>query len=1001
MPEKKRDDTSGISAERDAAADGSGDSITEDSKQKKFPIVGLGASAGGLEALSTFFSAVSENSAMAYVVVVHMTPKQPSMMPELLQKITPVPVSPAKDGQNIEPDHIYVIPPDKEIAVYKGKIQLMDLLKKSSGLPIDLFLRSLAQEQGSNAAAIILSGTGTDGTLGVKEIKANDGLVLVQSEESAGYDGMPRSAVSTGLVDMVLAPEEMPQKLVQYFTHSHGSIARKPTTTAETTQGNQQDWLNKIFAVLRAQTGHDFSAYKVNTILRRISRRMGLHQIDSHQKYVRYLRENASEVEALFRELLIGVTNFFRDKGSFDVLKTEILPELLKQMPENATFRAWTPGCSTGEEVYSLAMILRECLDKIPNQVTLQLFGTDIDNYAVDKAREGLFPASIVADVSAERLKRFFTREGDFFRIRKKIRDCVVFSVQDVLKDPPFSRLNLLCCRNLLIYLDTAAQKKLLPLFHYTLNNDGILMLGSSETIGGFSKLFDTLDKKWKIYRKREVPQALRQPVDFPSGPTKTDPAFGTASMVPVDQKFNLAQMAQKVILDQFAPTAILIDGNGDILHVQGRTGKYLETPSGPPTQNILDLAREGLRIELSSAIRNAKATNKQVTRKKVGIKSNSDMHLIDLHVRQQESPKEIAGRLLVVFEDIDVKPTVSGPKQDSQGEPLQETSKISELERELQSARESHQTTIEELESSNEELKSTNEELQSSNEELQSTNEELESSKEELQSLNEELQTVNAELRSKVEELSAAHDDMRNLLNSTEIATIFVDNDLRVRRFTSEATYIVNLIQTDIGRPLRHVVTNIAYTDMITDLVEVLKTLAPKEVEVQTNRGEWFKMRIMPYRTIDNRIDGAVLTFHVIDAQKKSQEVLKTRIFEIDQAWELVRAVFDVNSDPMLVLDEDGKMMIANKVLSELIKISQEDIPGTDLFDFKSDLAVEVELKSRLKTALEQGKGFNTEAFEIDTSDGKQIFSVHGQIIRKESKVSSILVQFVKQPLE
>jgi two-component system CheB/CheR fusion protein len=404
-----------------------------------------------------------------------------------------------------------------------------------------------------------------------------------------------------------------------------------------------------------------------------------------------------------------------------------------------------------------------------------------------------------------------------------------------VIKDPPFSRLNLLCCRNLLIYLDTEAQKKLLPLFHYTLNNDGILMLGSSETIGGFSNLFSILDKKWKIFKRREVPQTLRQKVEFPSGPSPVEPAYGTSPIGAVDNKSNIAQIAQNAILDKFAPTSILIDAKGEILHVQGRTGNYLETPSGPPTQNLLDLAREGLRIELSSAIRTAKATDKQITRKKVGVKTNSDIHMINLHVCPQPSPKELAGLFLVVFEDIDVALKNHGSEQGIHHEGFPESSRIAELERELQNAREGHQTTIEELESSNEELKSTNEELQSSNEELQSTNEELESSKEELQSLNEELQTVNTELHSKVEELSATHDDMHNLLNSTEIATIFVDNDMRVRRFTPAATNIINLIHTDIGRPLQHVVTNISYTGMMADLSEVLKKLSPKEIEVQT----------------------------------------------------------------------------------------------------------------------------------------------------------------------
>ncbi len=1001
MPKKITTDKKETKSKSKTLAEKSGDVTAKNTAAKKFPIVGLGASAGGLEALSAFFSNVSENSGMAYIVVVHMNPKQPSMMPQLLQKITRVPVANAKDGQSIRPNQVYVIPPNKEITVYQGKIQLLDIVLKSISLPIDLCLKSLAQDQGSNAAAIILSGTGTDGTLGVKEIKANNGLILVQSEESASYDGMPRSAISTGLVDMVLTPEEMPKKLIHYFTHykkSRGlrpSITLPPATVAE----NQQNWLNKIFAILRTQIGHDFSAYKVNTLHRRISRRMGLHQIENHEKYVRYLRENPGEVEVLFRELLIGVTNFFRDTESFEVIKKNIIPELFDQMPEDATFRVWIPGCSTGEEVYSLAVVLRECLDKTSKRINLQLFGTDIDRYAIDKARDGLFPASIAADVSPERLKRFFTRQDDFFRIRKEIRDCVVFSVQDVLRDPPFSRLNLLCCRNLLIYLNTEAQKKLLPLFHFTLTPDGILMLGSSETIGGFTKLFQTLDKKWKIFRRREVPQALRKPVDFPSGTAVIEPAYGNLPTVPDTQKTNITRIAQKAILDQFAPTAILIDAEGEILHVQGRTGKYLETPSGPPTQNILDLAREGLRIELSSAIRTAKVTDKQITRTNIGVKTNGDLQMINVQVCPQRTPKELVGHFLVVFEDMDIVSAVSDPKQDARDEKILNTSNIAELERELQSTRESHQTIIEELESSNEELKSTNEELQSSNEELQSTNEELESSREELQSLNEELHTVNAELQNKVEELSAVHDDIHNLLNSTNIATIFVDNEMRVRRFTPEATNIVNFIQTDIGRPLQHVVTNLLYPDMITDLKDVLKSLTTKETEVQTKKGNWYNMRIMPYRSIENRIDGAVLTFSNIDDQKNVQDALKSSMRETDQARELVRAVFDMNTDPMAVLDKIGKIVIANTALSEILNVSQKEIYSMELLGFQSGVLEQVTLKSKLKTALENGQNFETEAIEINLPAGKQTFVIKGSIIKLDADFPyRILLKFERQ---
>ncbi|MBI9086683.1 MAG: PAS domain-containing protein [Desulfobacterales bacterium] len=998
MPKKKPIEKKASQAGSRPDADGSGGMTPKTPKARTFPIIGLGASAGGLEALKSFFSTVAENNGMAYIVVVHMSPRQPSMLPDLLQKGTPLPVLSAADGQVMAPDHIYVIPPDKDIAVYKGTLQLLDIVKTSVPHPIDSFLRSLAHDQGRYAAAVILSGTGTDGTLGVKEIKANDGLVLVQSEETAGYDGMPRSAIGTGLVDIVLPPQEMPPKLVQYFAHPETAPGRTPP--GDFTGGMHEDWLNKIFAILRSQIGRDFSAYKVNTILRRISRRMGLNQIDSHDQYVRFLRESPGETEALFRELLIGVTNFFRDTESFDVLKADVFPGLFKQMKNDDSFRAWIPGCSTGEEVYSLAIILRECLDTLPKRINLQLFGTDIDDFAIDKAREGLYPATIAADVSKDRLKRFFTKEGDFFRIRKEIRDAVVFSMQDLIKDPPFSRLNLLCCRNLLIYLDTDIQKKLMPLFHYTLKPDGILVLGSSETIGGFTRLFKTQDKKWKIYRRLEVPHAQRQWVDFPSGISTAAPGPEPAPGALPGQKFSISQITQKAILDQFAPTAILIDAGGEILHVQGRTGKYLETPSGPPTQNILDLAREGLRIELSSAVRAAKASKERITRKQITVKTNGDGQTIDLHVCPQRSPKELAGRFLVVFEDIPGKPPASGPGRETRDVSLNEASGIAELEKELQTTRESHHTTIEELESSNEELKSTNEELQSANEELQSTNEELESSKEELQSLNEELQTVNAELQSKVEELSAAQDDMRNLMNGTEVATIFVDNDMRVRRFTREATRIVNFIQTDVGRPLEHVTTNLAYDGMKADLDGVLENLTPRETEVQTLDGRWFKMRIMPYRTTDNRIDGAVLTFSSIDAQKKAQEVLSASSREFEKAWALVRTIFDMHAEPMAVLDAKGKTVTGNTAFAELMKTTKEGVEGRDIFDPKEGIIDPKGMKKKLETALREGKSFKTEVLGMNASGSKQKFVIECRCLQMGDDFPyRVLLRFTKEP--
>jgi two-component system CheB/CheR fusion protein len=518
-------------------------------QNEEFPVIGIGASAGGIEALKSFFSNVSENSGMAYIVVLHMTANQPSLLPELLQKMMSIPVSAVQDGQSILPNHVYVIIPNKEITLFNKKIQLLDLTGKSVIHLIDKFFKSLGQDQGSNSAGIILSGTGTDGSLGIEEIKVNEGLVLAQSEDSSNYFGMPKNAIDTGLVDLVLPPEKMPQMLKEYFSHSQAM-----DTAIDSDK--QHNWLNKICAILRTQVGHDFSSYKVTTIFRRIGRRMGLHHIERQDIYLNFLRNNPNEINALFRDFLIGVTSFFRDNASFEVLKKNVLPELFETIENNTTFRAWIPACSTGEEAYSLAIILHECLENVSKQINLQLFATDIDKLAIDKARDGIFPANITSDVSKERLKRYFVKDGDFYQIRRELRDIIVFSVQDVLKDPPFSRLNLLCCRNLLIYLNADAQKKLLPLFHYTLNPNGILMLGSSESIGGFSNLFQVKVKKWKIFKRKEVPGALHKIVEFPSGSVNNEPHNNKnhVTLTQPVQQIDISQLTQKIVLDQFSP---------------------------------------------------------------------------------------------------------------------------------------------------------------------------------------------------------------------------------------------------------------------------------------------------------------------------------------------------------------------------------------------------------------------------------------------------------------
>ncbi len=898
------------------------------SKTKNFPVIGIGASAGGLEALKQFFSSVPQDSGMAYIVVVHMMSGQKSLMPELLQKITSIPVLTVKNRNVIKPDHIYINPPDKHLTVCDGKFRLLVLKKDKVPFSINEFLTSLAIEKKDMAAGIILSGTGTDGSMGIQEINKHGGLVAVQSKESAKYDGMPQSAVRTGTADIISPAGQMFEKIHQYYQSKsgHDNLANKDMGI------DDPNWLNKIFSILRNRVGHDFSYYKKNTLLRRISRRMGLKNMDHPNAYLDLLEESPNEANRLFQELLIGVTNFFRDPESFEQLEKKSLLNTLSQMKDEETFRIWVPGCSTGEEVYSLAIVFKECLDQLSKRVNLQLFGTDIDPDAIDKAREGVYPRTITGDVNPQRLKRYFVKENNAFRIRKEIRDCAIFSTQDVVKDPPFSKLNLVCCRNLMIYLNSEAQSKIIPLFHYTLVTEGILMLGSSETIGSYTKMFKPIDNKWKIFRKKEIPVSLREQIYFPSGITHRTPPGKENQFIAAKGKINLSRIAQTTILNQLSPVAVITDEKGDILHIQGKSGKYLEPPSGPPSSNILDMAREGLKIELSSALREICASGKEIYKQGIRVKTNGDYQHVNLRLKKIHEPRELSGRIMVVFEESGGDRQKNKTNKPGSSEwRKKESHRFADLEKELQNTRESHQITIEELESSNEELKSTNEELQSSNEELQSTNEELESSKEELQSLNEELQTVNSELQCKLDELTAAHDDMRNLMNSTEIATIFVDNNINIKRFTQETTAIVNLIQSDIGRPLNHVVSNLDYDDMIDDIEKVLKSLMPKNLEVKTTDGSWYSMRIMPYRTTDNRIEGAVITFANISDQKQAAG-------QMQKAWQLTRAVFDLNNNPLAVINTEGTIIIANSEFSSLMNASPETVVNQKILALKQN---------------------------------------------------------------
>jgi two-component system CheB/CheR fusion protein len=896
-----------------------------------FPVVGIGASAGGLAAFEAFFSAMPANTdpGMAFVLVQHLAPDHKSILSDLIRRYTRMAVFEVEDGMVVQPNCAYIIPPGRDMAFLNGALQLLEpALPRGQRLPIDFFFRSLAQDQHEQAIGIVLSGTGSDGTLGVRAIKGEGGMVMAQNPASTEYDGMPRSALATGLVDYELPPAEMPAQLMAYVAHAFGKSVRSAAVPAPKTESA----LKKIFVLLRAQIGHDFSQYKPSTVQRRIERRMAVHQIGTISDYVKFLQQTTAECEALFRDLLIGVTSFFRDPKCFQALEDQVIPRLFAGRSPSAVIRVWVPACSTGEEAYSLAILLAERQEAMKQSFKVQVFATDIDRRAIATARAGLYPASIATDLTPERLARFFTVEADgaAYRIHKGIRDLLVFSEQDVIRDPPFSKLDLISCRNLLIYLGVDLQRRLIPLFHYALNPDCALFLGTSETVGEFADLFGVLDRSAKLYRRKGdfsgtqrqalsrflPPQtALQVALPRPGGPALAFP-----------KKPSLRELTEQALLRQVVPAGALVNGQGDILYLHGRTGSYLElAPGEAGINNILHTAREGLRQALTSALRQAVQTGEIVCHPALRVKTNGDFTRVNLTIRPLAAglggPLEMP-LYLVLLEAAPPEPVGSEPAAAGSGATADTDAHILALKQELRAKEEYLQTANEELETSNEELKSANEEMQSVNEELQSTNEELETAKEELQSVNEELATINAELQTKVGELSRANSDMNNLLVGTGIATVFVDHQLRILRFTPTATRIINLIGSDLGRPVAHIVSNlVGYSGLVVDVQAVLATLVPKEVEVQTVAGNAFLMRILPYRTLDNVIEGAVLTFVDITEMARTRMALR-------KANDLLRLAVVVRDarDAITVQDLQGRILAWNPSAERLYGWSEAE---------------------------------------------------------------------------
>lgn len=942
---------------------GKENAVTISCESANFPIVGIGASAGGLEALEAFFSHMRSDSNIAFVVIQHLSPRHKSIMGPLLSKCTEMKVMELEDGMEVEPNRVYLNPPNKNVVIMNRTLQLLDPIKTDGvNLPIDCFFRSMADELMEKAICIILSGTATDGTLGLKAVKGEGGIAMVQDPDSAKYDGMPRSAIATGLVDFILPVEKMPQELVKYVQTPYIEGARR----VKVTDDEFGKYIQKVFSLIRTATGNDLSHYKQGTTRRRIERRMAVHQINRIIDYVKYLQRKPAEVDTLFKDMLIGVTNLFRDQDAFKVLKEKAFPELLKSRKPDAQVRAWVVGCSTGEEAYSMAILFTEAMAKLKEHYNIQIFATDIDSQAIDYARMGIYPDSIAADVSQKRLKQFFIKENNTYKVKKQIRDMIVFAVQNVIKDPPFSKIDLVSCRNLLIYMDSELQKNVLSLCHYTLNKGGILFLGPSESIGEFTDFFQPIDNKWKIFQRKDF--AAERTLDYPGMAFISPPVLEEGEKGKVSVAADIHSVAERIILENYAPPGVLVNERYEIIHFMGKTDRYLEIPTGKASFNIIKMAREGLRFKLSTALHNAVRQKKTTSYPALRIKHNNQFRIIDLTVRPLIEGDLAPGFFLVMFDD---KTPAEKPAQGEGKKAIKDSSNpiIASLERELDATKEHLQTTIEEMETSNEELKSTNEELQSVNEELQSTNEELETSKEELQSTNEELVTVNTELQKKVDELSEVNNDINNLLASTEIGTIFLDIDLCIKRFTPAMTKIFNLIQTDIGRPIRDITSKIRYENLRKDAKEVLRTLSRKEVEVQSLASTWFAMRISPYRTTENVIDGVVITF--VDITNKVKQT--------DNLRRLATVVKDSN-DAITVQDFEGNIKAWNRGAQEIYGWGEEDALSMKIYDI-----------------VPNNKREEEKAFSNKIQNGQEIDSFETQRITKDGRIIDVWLTVTK----
>ncbi len=920
---------------------------------RSFPIVGIGASAGGYEAFAQLLHHLSPEPHMALVLVQHLDPSHGSMLSDILGRVVKMPVSEVTDGMRMEPGHVYVIPANTTMVIRQGVLRLgARVMTRGRHMPIDQFFYSLADERGNQAIGVILSGTASDGTEGCRAIKAAGGITFAQDEHSAKFGGMPRSAISAGCIDFVMQPREIARELERIVRHPYVA----PVETEQEELGSALapgHHMDELMTLIAEHSGVDFSLYKQTTLHRRIRRRMVVHQIEKLDDYVRYIKSNPPELDELYRDILIHVTGFFRDPAAFDALSTIIFPAILKDRNlDESPIRIWVPGCSTGEEVYSIAMLLVEYLwDKYQNRSLMsigskavQIFATDISESALDRARNGSYTESAVSDVSAERLSRFFIKIDGGYQINKALREMCIFAKQNVAKDPPFSNLDLISCRNLLIYLGPTLQKRVIPTFHYALKTEGYLMLGSSESLGAFSDHFSLIDKKQKIYRKKQTTARLvnyfTEPAQMPPRPHELQHPKAANTGISVEKE------AERLLLNRFVPASIVVNEHMEVVHVRGKVGAFLEVAEGYPTANLSKMAREGLLVDLHATFKKAKKTNTPAHAERVPVKSNGSTKEVNLTV----SPVPVDGvtgkYFLVVFQEVAHKesPAPAKPGKKTAAEKAS-SREIDRLRSENGDLKQQLRTLLEEHETTSEEFKSANEEVLSANEELQSTNEELETAKEELQSGNEELNTLNEELHNRNAELSVANNDLVNLLRNINVAIVIVGADLRIRRFTPLAEKLMNLISGDIGRRVGEIRPDLEFDGLEKVVKEVLENAIVQQHDLRGNDGKWYQLRVRPYKTWDNKIDGAVISLQDVDVLKRS----------LDQTRAQATSLIESARESILILDDQLRVTVANDSFYRAFGLSRKQTEGQFIYEIGNGRWNIPELRDLLRNILSQ----------------------------------------------